>query len=93
MNENIYQMYVANGNRAGFYVRRANWTGTYARVVSVAGRESGPLRGRPPYFGNPPVTMDVYNLDGTVRARGQELLSPGNRSYSLFVPPNASEGP
>lgn len=87
MNENVYQMYIANGNQAGFYVRRANWKpGTYARVVSIDGRESGPLTGRAPYFGNPTVLVDFYNSDGTVRASGQELSSPGNYSYSRFEP-------
>jgi len=86
MNQNIYQMYAANGNRAGFYVRRNSWAQTYARVVAVDGREAGPLSGRPPYYGNPPVTMDVYNWDGTVRAVAQPLSCPGTYGYSLFEP-------
>lgn len=87
MRENVYQMYVANGNRAGFCVRRSNWMpGNYARVVSVDGHESGPLNGRAPYFDSPTVLVDFCNADGTVSARDQVLSCPGNYSYTRFDP-------
>jgi hypothetical protein len=95
MTRNIYQLYVANGNRAGFYVRRNSWAVTYAQVMTIGGREAGPLSGQPPYYGNPPVTMDIYNIHGTVRAVAQQLSSPGGYGYSFFEPdlPPSSNGP
>ena len=56
---NVYEMYAANGNRAGFYVRRNSWAPhNVARVLSIDGKESGPLPGKPPYHGNPVVIAD-----------------------------------
>jgi len=56
---NIYQMYIQNGCRLGFYVYRNSWRpGRYAKVVSIEGvEESKMIEGKPPYFGgliNPP---------------------------------------
>lgn len=56
---NIYQMYMANGCRFGFYVKRDTWRpGKYAKVVGIEWVEDGrPIKGKPPYFGgfkNPP---------------------------------------
>lgn len=82
--QNIYQMYEANGNRAGFFVRRDSWTSIYAQVKTVAGQSEGPLIGKPPYYGNPKVTMDVFNNDGTVQGTNQELTCPGTYAYKLF---------
>jgi hypothetical protein len=84
--QNIYQMYEANGNKAGFYVRRNSWSAVYACVTSVAGRTEGSLVVKPPYFGNPPVTMDVFNNDGTIRSTNQILSCPGNYTYKIFQP-------
>lgn len=84
--QNIYQMYEANGNKAGFFVRRNSWGNTYARVATVAGSTEGPLPGNPPYYGNPPVTMDVFNDDGSLKGTDQELSCPGTYSYKRFEP-------
>jgi hypothetical protein len=56
---NIYQMYVQNGCRFGFYVRRDSWKpGRFAKVVAIQWVEDGKMiKGNPPYFGgfkNPP---------------------------------------
>lgn len=39
----VYEMYVANGNRAGFWIKRYYWTTTIARVVAIDGQEAGEL--------------------------------------------------
>lgn len=78
---NIYQMYEKNGNQCGFCVVRDSWGRIYAKVTSIAGQTSGPLKGRPPYYGNPRVTMDVYNNDGTIQKENQVLSCPGNYTY------------
>lgn len=81
MSRNIYQMYVENGNKAGFFVRRDSWSRIYACVTRVAGLKEGELRGEPPYFGNPTVEMDVYANDGTLQKSGEELSCPGTYAY------------
>jgi hypothetical protein len=74
---NIYEMYVANGNRAGFSVHRNSWAShNTAQVLSVAGQESGPLSGAPPYYGNPLVIAD--HPWGVGR-----LSCPGTYAYEL----------
>lgn len=50
---NIFQMYEANDNRAGFWVFRDTWGYTCARIVSIACHTEGPLSptlGRAPYY-------------------------------------------
>lgn len=55
--KNVFEMYVANGMRAGFWLRRTTWGNTCARVVDV-----GEIKGPAPYFGNPKVYADIYDL-------------------------------
>lgn len=56
---NIYQMYMANDYKLGFYVTRNSWSKEkYAKVVEIQWVTEGkPIKGKPPYFGgfkNPP---------------------------------------
>lgn len=76
MSENIYQMYVANGNKAGFWVRRNSWSRQTALITSVGGKSEGPLEGAPPYFNNPKVK-------GQMSGVGQEIdiSCPGTYGY------------
>ena len=58
---NLYQLYISNGNRAGFKVQRAGWgQSSWARVVFITDGQikEGELSGLPPYQGNPPVFID-----------------------------------
>ena len=55
--KNVFEMYVANGMRPGFWLRRTTWGNTCARVVDV-----GAIKGPAPYFGNPKVFADIYDL-------------------------------
>ncbi len=55
--KNVFEMYVANGMRPGFWLRRTTWGNTCARVVDV-----GEIKGPAPYFGNPKVHADIYDL-------------------------------
>jgi hypothetical protein len=50
--QNIFEMYMANGCRFGFYVHRDSWrSDRYAKVVGIDGVEDGkPIDGQPPYF-------------------------------------------
>ena len=56
---NIYQMYIQNNCRFGFYVKKDNWRDDrYTKVVSIEFVTEGKMiKGKPPYFGgfiNPP---------------------------------------
>lgn len=56
---NIFQMYVKNNCRFGFFVRKDSWhPRRYAKVVGIEWVEDGKMiKGEPPYFGgfkNPP---------------------------------------
>jgi hypothetical protein len=50
--QNIFQMYMANNYRFGFFITRSSWkTGRMAMVVAIDGvKEGEPIEGTPPYF-------------------------------------------
>lgn len=54
---NVFQMYEANARQPGFWIRRTTWGTSCARIVEV-----GPLKGPPPYYGNPKVYADIHDL-------------------------------
>ena len=70
-NPNVFQMIAAHGG-PGFWVRRTTWEATCARVVGVAA-----FAGPPPYYGNPPVIVDVYSLDSKLKDSLARLAVPG----------------
>lgn len=69
--QNVFEMCVANGG-PGFWIRRTTWDATCARVVGV-GRFTKPA----PYYGNPPVVMDVYNPKGELKDELAKVSVPG----------------
>ena len=78
---NIYQMYAANGNRCGFYVRRDSWSHpeTYALVLTIDGKEEGPLPGFPPYHKNAGVSARIWYQGKPAVGR---LSCAGSHAYS-----------
>lgn len=71
--QNIFKMYVANGEQPGFWIRRTTWENTCAQVTSI-----GPFTGPAPYFGNPIVLADVYDLEtGKLRDKDVKIPVPG----------------
>lgn len=76
MAENIYQMYVANGNKAGFWVKRNSWSWQTALITSVGGQVEGELEGPPPYFKN-------QKVKGRMNGQGKEvdISCPGTYGY------------
>ncbi len=82
--QNIYQMYIANGNRVGFFIRSAARPSTYAKVISIAGKTEGPLIGCGPFYGNPVVNIDVFDFSGTIQKRNITLSRPGTFLYTRF---------
>jgi hypothetical protein len=95
---NVFEMYVANGNHAGFWVKRNSWGNTCARVKSVHGREAGELPGVPPYFnvsgeGKPRVIVDIFDLHTGALKDADVLLScPGTYGYEQIEPPRWRDG-
>jgi hypothetical protein len=69
--KNVFEMCVENGG-PGLWVRRTTWDATCARIVGI-GRFTKPG----PYFGNPPVIMDVYSLKGELKDELAKMSSPG----------------
>lgn len=91
---NIYLMYIQNGNKCGFWIRRNSWAINIARVTSIAGQFEGPLEGDRPYFKNQKVRGDVYHAEsGRMNwvsgdsGKNQELTSAGTYGYELISKP------
>lgn len=85
-NPNVFQMCAAHGG-PGFWVRRTTWEATCARVVGVAA-----FAGPPPYYGNPPVIIDVYSLDGKLKDSLARLAVPGTyKTWRRIDPPGWSD--
>ena len=76
---NIYQMYLANGNKAGFFVRRNSWSNKIAKIVTVGGKTCGELAGRAPYFDNPKV-FGKFDDNGSIF----EVTCAGTFAYTLI---------
>lgn len=76
MAENIYQMYVANGNKADFWVQRNSWSWQTALITSIGGQAEGDLEGLPPYFKN-------QKVKGRMGGAGREIdiSCPGTYGY------------
>ena len=74
--QNIYQMYVANKNRVGFWVQRDSWGWKTALITSIGGQAEGFLEGSPPYFKNQKV---MGKMGGT--GREFEITCPGTYGY------------
>jgi hypothetical protein len=85
---NVFQMYVANGERPGFWLRRTTWSNTCAKVTSV-----GELTGPPPYFGNPKVFADIFDLQtGERKDIGAKIAAPGTyKIWRQIEPPKWAE--
>lgn len=87
--ENVFQMFEANG-RQPFWLRRTTWGNACAKVVSV-----GEFRGPPPYYGNPKVLADIYDLHtGELKEAGVRLRVPGTyKTWRRIAPPPWSGEP
>ena len=79
---NVFQMYVANGG-PGFWLRRTTWDASCARVVGI-----GHFTKPGPYFGNPPVVIDVYSLAGELKDELAKMAVPGTyKTWRLVAEP------
>lgn len=81
-NRNVYQMWFEPANPSGtLWLTRTTWSSVLAEVKSV-GKPTGP----PPYYGNPKVLVDIFNLDGTIRERGAVLSAAGTYKTYRQIP-------
>lgn len=86
--KNIFEMFVENGSRPGFWLRRTTWGNSCAQVVSV-----GEFKGPPPYYGNPKVLADIFDLaTGELKERSTKLPVPGTyKTWRQIDPPEWAE--
>lgn len=75
--QNIYQMYVANGNKVGFWVQRNSWSWKTALITSIGGQTEGPLEGNAPYFKSQKVMGKMGGTDHEF-----EITSPGTYGHT-----------
>lgn len=80
---NVYEMYVNNGEKAGFYIQRETWGNTIACVTTVGGCSTGPLSGKPPYFERQEVLAIFFNLHTGEYLNESPVSSPGTYAYHL----------
>ena len=82
--QNVFQIYVANGEKPGFWLRRTTWGNTCAHVTAV-----GEFTGAPPYYGNPTVLADIYDLrTGALKEKGAKIPVPGTyKTWRLIDTP------
>lgn len=72
---------------AGFWVTRTTWGHTIARIVGI-----GTITGPAPYYGSPPVVMDVYSKGGKLREGLQRLSTAGTyKTWRLIDAPEWAE--
>lgn len=84
---NVFQM-LDDANGPGIWVRRTTWEASCARIVAM-GRATKP----PPYYGNPSVLMDVYNLKGDLREELASLDTAGTyKTWRQIEPPAWAQG-
>ena len=93
----IYRLYQENGHRADFWVQHRSWSNSCARVISVAGLESGRLPGAPPRHGEAAVVMLMFDVrsgrplhDVQASADG---AAPATLARSVAIPGEADDAP
>jgi|GEM_PF-2838403 len=78
----IYELYVRNGNKAGFWCRRIDArAGMRMFIRTIDGLESGKLDGIPEDFKRQPIVADVYYLD---QLRQKDAEVSGYRPMFVF---------
>ena len=84
---NVYQLYVANGNKADFFVTHPGYDPAIYHIKKVAGKSAGALKGSPPGFGNPPVEADGYEMNGEPLGEANMEDFAGFEGFVLVDPP------
>ena len=79
---NLYELYVANGMRLHFWVKRRTWGAMCARITSVDGLHATAIRA----FGGA-VRADIFYFSGGLMEADAVLPSPGSRRIWQRIPP------
>jgi len=83
---NVYGLYFANNKKTGFWIQRDTWVNICAKVTHIDS-----FKGPPPYYGNPKVTADIYELfTGIMKSSNVEISCPGNYTYRQIPAPEWS---
>lgn len=97
---NIFEMYCANQNKAGFFVQRNSWSGTVAKIKSIGDQECGELIGigNHPYYNKARewVYAELFLIKGNQLIQVEPTFNhvgntkmffiscPGTYAYSTF---------
>jgi hypothetical protein len=97
---NVYEMYILNECKFGFYIVRDSWGFTVAKVIKIEGVTEGKvIPGKAPYFGNPKVFAEFYKTPNIRELEGiaisdicnssnltneGEVSCPGTGGYSML---------
>ena len=88
--KNIYELYVENGNRAGFWVRQIDsQPGVSLLIKTVDGRSEGALLGVPNEYGRPAVNADLF-LDDQLVENSSDMSHAYQPRFLLVQPPRSS---
>ena len=83
----VYQHYMANGMRAGFWIEHPNWEGEDVGVFvkSVNGQAEGALKGKPPYYGEGSVIVDRF-VKGELEKQDEDVCMT-SKQFRIVGPP------
>lgn len=85
----IFEMFVENGRKTGFWATRDSWSNSCAQITFV-----GPTGGKAPYFGNPEMRGVLYRFTHCEVLRDPyEHFSPGRGGWYWIQPPDWSGEP
>lgn len=80
---NLYDIYIANDKKVGFWVKRRTWGDMCARVTFV-----GELERRGAWYGGAVVRADIFHFaSGELKEANAELPSPGSLVTWQRIPP------
>lgn len=80
---NLYEMYLANDMKVGFWVKRRTWGDLCARVTFI-----GELEGRGPWYGCAVVRADSFRfVSGELKEADVVLPLPGSQKTWQRIPP------
>ena len=80
---NLYEMYVANDMKVGFWVKRRTWGDLCARITFV-----GELERNGRWYGGATVRADIFRfVSGSLKEADAVLSAPGSPKAWQQIPP------
>jgi hypothetical protein len=85
---NIYKLYAANGDRAGFWVQHRTWKNMCAHIQSIADQQCGALPGPSPLHDNAKIVARIFDVrSGRPIPVGPSLDNPDDHNYTVIAEP------